>query len=188
MCEICPHPHSRSVDFIVVSENGHHAVSLAWCGCPGAKDRVEQLLEAGWWPATQSDPDTAYTMSCLQRFHVLNLQGKVPPTDYYRTLEQLSNGHGLIKCPVNLSPLFGDWPLTFPSNVLLDLCWRFANGGTLRCASGVDVVTASPEYRERNWGALLCIVEHARYLRSIYPMVGTKLRRSPGEAARPPCL
>lgn len=107
VCENCPHPSPRQVDFVVVAENGHHSISLDWCGCPGAKDRFEQLLDVGWWPATPTDPETAFTMTGLRTFHILNLQGKLPPTDYYRSLEQLTNGHGLALCPVSFS-LFSD--------------------------------------------------------------------------------
>lgn len=101
ICELCPHPSPRQTDFVVVADNGIHSICLDWCGCPGTKDRFEQLLDMGWWPATQADPDTAFTMRGLRSFHVLNLQGRVPPTDYYRSLERLSNGHGLSRPPVS---------------------------------------------------------------------------------------
>ena len=40
-------------------------------------------------------------MSLLRLFHVTNLQGQVTPTDFYRTLEQLSSGDGLTTLPVS---------------------------------------------------------------------------------------
>jgi hypothetical protein len=40
-------------------------------------------------------------MSVLRLFHVTNLQGQVTPTDFYRTLEQMSSGDGLTKLPVS---------------------------------------------------------------------------------------
>jgi hypothetical protein len=40
-------------------------------------------------------------MSVLRLFHVTNLQGQVTPTDFYRTLEQMSSGDGLSNMPVS---------------------------------------------------------------------------------------
>lgn len=146
VCTICPHPQPRQVEFIVVAENGIHAVHLDWCGCPGSKDRLEQLMDMGWWPATQTDPETAFTMSGLRFFHVLNLQAKIPPTDYYRALEQLSNGHGLTPCPVSHDISSAIDTLTpDDSNVFPPSCWQFDNGDTLKC---VNVLGAATAYRE----------------------------------------
>lgn len=41
-------------------------------------------------------------MSLLRFFHVTNMQGQVTPTDFYRTLEQLSSGDGLSNLPVSI--------------------------------------------------------------------------------------
>ena len=60
-----------------------------------------QLLESRWWPSTPLDPKTAATMSVLRLFHLNNLQGHVTPTDFYRTLEQMTSGDGLTKVPVS---------------------------------------------------------------------------------------
>ena len=60
-----------------------------------------QLLEVGWWPSTPLEPQTAATMFLLRLFHVTNLAGQVTPTDFYRTLEQLSSGGGLSNLPVS---------------------------------------------------------------------------------------
>ena len=59
-----------------------------------------QLLEMQWWPSTPIAPKTAATMEVLRMFHTLNLQARTPPTDFYRTLEQMSNGQGLVNLPV----------------------------------------------------------------------------------------
>lgn len=146
VCETCPHPAPRQMDFVVVAENGHHAISLNWCACPGAKDRFEQLLDVGWWPATQSDPDTAFTISGLRRFHLLNLQAKVPPTDYYRALEQLTTGDGLTSTVVSCfseNSKMQRCSLVSNSTVYQRLCWQSGSGGTSKCASALDVVIVS---------------------------------------------
>ena len=86
---------------MVLAPNGIHIVAIDFCGCVGAPSHHVQLLEVGWWPSTPLDPQTAATMSVLRLFHVTNLQGQVTPTDFYRTLEQLSTGDGLTKLPVS---------------------------------------------------------------------------------------
>jgi hypothetical protein len=40
-------------------------------------------------------------MSVLRLFHITNLQGQVTPTDFYRTLEQMTSGDGLSNPPVS---------------------------------------------------------------------------------------
>jgi hypothetical protein len=64
--------------------------------------RYLQLLKVGWWPSTPLDPQTAATMSVLRLFHVTNLQGQVTPTDFYRTLEQMTSDDGLTILPVSV--------------------------------------------------------------------------------------
>ncbi|KAJ8690141.1 hypothetical protein PTI98_011599 [Pleurotus ostreatus] len=56
---------------------------------------VVPLLEVGWWPSSPLEPQTATTFPLLRLFHNLNLQGCLPATDFYRSLEQLHNGGGL---------------------------------------------------------------------------------------------
>ena len=88
-------------DFVVLDSNGIHKIAINFCGCVGAPTHFVQLLEVGWWPSTPLDPQTAATMSLLRLFHVTNLQGQVTPTDFYRTLEQMSSGDGLTTLPVS---------------------------------------------------------------------------------------
>jgi CxC2 like cysteine cluster associated with KDZ transposases len=46
-------------------------------------------------------PQTAATMEVLHAFHILNLQARVPPTEFYRSLERMTDGHGLMELPVS---------------------------------------------------------------------------------------
>jgi hypothetical protein len=59
-------------------------------------------LEAGWWPSTPLEPQSAASMAVLRSFHILNLQGQISPTDFYRSLEQMTVGNGLSDVPVSL--------------------------------------------------------------------------------------
>ena len=85
----------------MLSSNGIHNIAIDFCSCVGAPSHYIQVLEVGWWPSTPLDPQTAATMSLLRLFHVTNLQGQVTPTDFYRTLEQMSSGDGLRNLPVS---------------------------------------------------------------------------------------
>lgn len=98
----CPFREQGHKDFIVLDSNGIHNVAIDFCGCAGGPARYLQLLEVGWWPSTPLDPQTAATMSVLRLFHVTNLQGQVTPTDFYRTLEQMTSGDGLTILPVSV--------------------------------------------------------------------------------------
>ena len=113
----------------------------------GAPPHYVQLLEVGWWPSTPLDPQTAATMSLLRLFHVTNLQGQVTPTDFYRTLEQMSSGDGLNKLPVsNHSPPFHEGLTQYYLRILLRTvfpngCSWFGNGGTSKWRSVLAVHT-----------------------------------------------
>lgn len=78
-----------------------HLLTVDFCGCQDAPSHRDQLLEIGWWPSTPLEPQTAATMSVLRMFHTLNLQGHLAPTDFYRGLELLTDGHVL--SPISVS-------------------------------------------------------------------------------------
>ncbi|KAK7051669.1 hypothetical protein VNI00_004648 [Paramarasmius palmivorus] len=71
-------------------------------GLNDSTERHHQLLEIGWWPASYKLPQTAATFEALRNFHILNLQGQLPPTDFYRSLEQITDGSGLVELPDRL--------------------------------------------------------------------------------------
>lgn len=81
--------------FVVIHISGIHEVTVDFCGCPHARPHYAQLLDAGWWPSTPLEPRSAAPLSTLRTFRILNLQGKLPPTDIYRAMEQQTDGSGL---------------------------------------------------------------------------------------------
>ncbi|ESK82193.1 hypothetical protein Moror_14446 [Moniliophthora roreri MCA 2997] len=52
-----------------------------------------------WWPASYKNPQSAATFKCLCNFHIMNLQGKLAHTDFYCSLEQISDRSGLESFP-----------------------------------------------------------------------------------------
>ncbi|ESK82536.1 hypothetical protein Moror_14372 [Moniliophthora roreri MCA 2997] len=89
-------------DFIVLHWNGIHTIDVSFCGCAGAPDHIEQLMEVGWWPTSYKEPQSAATYELLQNLHITNLQGHVLTTDFYESLKQMVNGTGLVNIPDRL--------------------------------------------------------------------------------------
>ena len=83
----CPCPYPGPANFIVFDPSGPHNVSINYCQC-GEEPLPfwTQLLREGWFPATQSRPQTVFSFDCLETFHELTLQGKTNLYDYYNTL------------------------------------------------------------------------------------------------------
>ncbi|KAJ8076143.1 hypothetical protein PM082_022128 [Marasmius tenuissimus] len=56
-------------------------------------------MERGWWPSSYKEPRTAATFNLLRNYHLTNLQCQTPPTNFYKVLEQMADGHGVLKLP-----------------------------------------------------------------------------------------
>ncbi|KIK52922.1 hypothetical protein GYMLUDRAFT_102512, partial [Collybiopsis luxurians FD-317 M1] len=92
--QTCSIPEAGHSNFFVIHHNSIHRVAIRYCGCVSAPPLHEQLLEIGWWPATAQEPQTAATIHVLQAFHVLNLCSHLTLTDFYQSLEELTDGTG----------------------------------------------------------------------------------------------
>ncbi|KAK7023428.1 hypothetical protein VNI00_016734, partial [Paramarasmius palmivorus] len=88
--------------FVILDVNGIHTLDIAFCGCSDV-ERRNQLLEFGMWPTSYKEPQSAATFNLLRNFHIMNLKGHIPPTDYYHALTQMSNGDGLSPPPDRLA-------------------------------------------------------------------------------------
>ena len=75
----------------VVHHNGIHDVKVAWCECAHSGDRVDQLMLHGLFPATLTNPQTAFTFVMLNQAHVHILQSKKSAYDYIWALRRLTN-------------------------------------------------------------------------------------------------
>ncbi|KAK7022721.1 hypothetical protein VNI00_016997 [Paramarasmius palmivorus] len=89
-------------DFTVLDVNGIHVVDIDFCGCDDV-DAKSQLIEIGLWPASYKDPQSAASFNLMRTFHLINLQGHLSPTDFYRSLERMTDGTGLRKLPDRLT-------------------------------------------------------------------------------------
>jgi hypothetical protein len=91
----CPAVHREEKNFFVITANFIHSVHVKFCDCIDRVPYHEQLLEIGWWPATPENPSTAVTIEALKLFQAMNLHGNLPPSDFYRALEAISDPEGL---------------------------------------------------------------------------------------------
>ena len=83
-----------------------------------------QLLEVGWWPSTNTEPQSAATLDLLHLFQLLNLNGALSPTKFYQSLQDLTDPEGLIDTPKNRREKEGedDFPVGVSSAPSLAAC------------------------------------------------------------------
>ncbi|KAJ7024986.1 hypothetical protein C8F04DRAFT_968337, partial [Mycena alexandri] len=96
--ERCSGRHQLHEDFVVLHTNGIHRVNVDACGCPEnrltAGSHEEQLLRAGWFPATDDKPRTCATFEVLSFFWMTTHQAKTTMYDFYCVLEKITDNTG----------------------------------------------------------------------------------------------
>jgi hypothetical protein len=91
---------------VVIDESGIHKVSYRFCACSAADhaNNLCQLLRNGWFPATNTDPDTCATFAVLDLFRLLNVTGNVNSYDFIAALERRTDAiasSGIRRVPVS---------------------------------------------------------------------------------------
>lgn len=84
----------------MIDHNGQHNLAIAFCGCDQAAAAgcsYEQLLRRQLFPATHTDPNTAFTFRMLEHYHIQSLQGKISMFDYYESIERMTDNTGIHK-------------------------------------------------------------------------------------------
>ncbi|KAK7687212.1 hypothetical protein QCA50_009717 [Cerrena zonata] len=91
----CLNPGRRNSKLVVGDVNGFHEVHIQFCDCPLEDGSVsynwQQLLQIGWFPATQDRPTTAFTFDLLNFLHQLNLQAKTSLHDFHKALWRMTD-------------------------------------------------------------------------------------------------
>lgn len=82
-------------DFVILSNHGIHEVSIRFCACESALHPVKQLLRHRLWPATTTNPKTAATFNCLERFQLESFEGKLTVFEYYHSLLRGTDNTGV---------------------------------------------------------------------------------------------
>ncbi|KAF7288466.1 CxC2 domain-containing protein [Mycena chlorophos] len=90
--DVCPCPGARR-SMVVIDVYGVVNVDLSYCDCRNTDgtDSVQQLLRAGWYPATTERPSTCATFEVLEMFRLLRAVGNVNVQNFVRTLERRRN-------------------------------------------------------------------------------------------------
>ncbi|KAG5221688.1 CxC2 domain-containing protein [Salix suchowensis] len=134
----CPMVKRGHIDFVLIHTNGIHLVAVDFCGCPDKREHYDQILDVGWWPSSLLDPQTATTFQLLRLFHSLNLQGCIPATDFYRGLEQLNHGDGLVCLPC-VNGDTSEWP----SEVVVETIHRTERYEARRISCAMSIMPPS---------------------------------------------
>jgi len=131
----CACPSRAPTNFRVFDTTGIHYVSVDYCDCRvnGNVHSVTQLLRARWFPATCDRPMTAFTFECLDTFHLLTLQGKMPLYDFYHTIVHKQDNLELKKPTVSFLSFLGVLPhnefIILSSPVIKNFTACSASGG-----------------------------------------------------------
>ncbi|KAJ7715761.1 hypothetical protein B0H16DRAFT_1667046 [Mycena metata] len=95
----CSGRHQLHEDFVILHTNGIHHVNVDACACPenrlAAGSPEEQLLRAGWFPATDDRPRTCATFELLDFFWMTTHQAKTTMYDFYNVLEKITDNTGV---------------------------------------------------------------------------------------------
>lgn len=94
----CPSP-AETVNLIVLHNNGVHATRVSFCSCKRV-DRVEQLMRARLFPATPTQPETAFSFAVLKEFHLHHLESAKGAYDYEGALRRLTDNAFTLNVPV----------------------------------------------------------------------------------------
>jgi len=64
---------------------------LRWCQCQQAEPAYAQLLRLGLYPASIERPETAFTFSLLDYFHIDAVECKTSANNFFNKLRRLTN-------------------------------------------------------------------------------------------------
>ncbi|KIK60737.1 hypothetical protein GYMLUDRAFT_120723, partial [Collybiopsis luxurians FD-317 M1] len=87
--------HSNVQKFTVIDTDRIHLAAIRFCRCSHTILDHYQLLCAQLYPATLTAPQTAATFRFLEFFQMLSFMSKVSATEYYSTLERMSDNTGM---------------------------------------------------------------------------------------------
>ncbi|KAF7983646.1 hypothetical protein HWV62_20596 [Athelia sp. TMB] len=93
----CHHPGDK-MDMTIIDSHGVHTIGARFCACERAltANKRQQLLRAGWYPASVTDPQTCATLAVLEEYHLLHLKGALNVHDFVAAVSRRSD-------PANLS-------------------------------------------------------------------------------------
>jgi hypothetical protein len=87
---------------IIVDVSGIHHLHIGWCQCEGSPGADIQLLRSRLFPASVSNPSTAFTFRLLTYFHIDSVECKTSALSFFSKLRRLTNDSSPDSVPVGL--------------------------------------------------------------------------------------
>ena len=85
---------------VVVDVSGVHQLHVGWCQCDDAPGADIQLLRNCLFPASISNPSTAFTFKLLHYFHIDSVECKTSALSFFSKLRRLTNEFSPDSVPV----------------------------------------------------------------------------------------
>ena len=94
---------------VVVDVSGVHQLHIGWCQCDDAPGADIQLLRNHLFPASISNPSTAFTFKLLNYFHIDSVECKTSALSFFSKLRCLTNDSSPDSVPVGLPVFYPLW-------------------------------------------------------------------------------
>ena len=94
---------------VVVDVSGVHQLHIGWCQCDDAPGADIQLLRNHLFPASISNPSTAFTFKLLNYFHIDSVECKTSALSFFSKLWRLTNDSSPDSVPVGLPVFYPLW-------------------------------------------------------------------------------
>ncbi|KAJ7435497.1 hypothetical protein B0H11DRAFT_2257158 [Mycena galericulata] len=148
----CPNA-GTALMFTIVETTGIHATRMHFCGCAGTdgnpRDKVVQLMEAGFFPGTVKEPRTAFSFEMLKRFHIAALESKDAACSYISSLRRLTDNAQTANVP-------DPYPAFLPTSRVYQYLKTLIRLGQ---AHGIDALMPNA-LREIWWSHVLPVPKH----------------------------
>ena len=99
---------------VVVDVSGVHQLVVGWCCCKDAPDHATQLFEHDLFPASTSQPSTAFSFAVLEYFHVDAVECKTSAFNFFNKLRRLTSFSSPQSVPVSKLIWFLEICLMYP--------------------------------------------------------------------------
>jgi hypothetical protein len=86
---------------VIVDISRVHQLDVSWCCCEGAPDHATQLFQHCLFPASTSQPSTAFTFAVLNYFHVDAVECKTSASNFFSKLRRLTDFSSPQSVPVS---------------------------------------------------------------------------------------
>jgi hypothetical protein len=93
---------SEDERMVFVDHSGVHKHRVRWCACRVKPQRDILLLKMNLFPASLSEPRTAFTFRGLEYFHIDSMECRTSAANYYNKLRRITNPTFPTTVPVSI--------------------------------------------------------------------------------------